>query len=1018
MKNLTVHNLLVILAMIAGIARAQLTTATFYATVTDQSGAAIPSATLSLVHQGTGAVITKTSDSAGEFQFDFLRVGVYTLRIEAQGFKRLESPGIELAAAQNVRRSFVLELGSVTETVNVQASAPLVNAVSAEQRESLSSIKVTELPVARRNISNILGIGTGISTGGNGGVRMNGLGRSGLKITVDGADATSNVENPGTSMYQAFNYIDTMSIEAIQEVQTTKGVIAAEYGHQLAGNVNLISKSGTNQWHGSLFENFQAENLNARLQNLPSKPSLNFNQFGGSIGGPIQRDRLFIFAALESYRERTFQNVQGDFPTQRLRDAAIAAVPAYKVILDTLPLPNQPVAETADAGRFSGVGRIKAHDNHAVVKGDIQISAGKTLALTYSRGRPFRLTPRASEINHREWNGTQERGAVSYTMFGAAWSAETRFGYNYNSVARIDNLWNASLDSQAAETFFGARRLPSIEVPGFENGGGAEFVEYFGPVWSIEQKYTRHAGQHSFKFGGIYTSRGAGRVNSENPRFLYDNRADLLANIPSRTQFMFGNNRYNSHSFDTGFFAQDDWRATPRLVINLGARYDYFSHFVATPVDDSQPAGFFNLDGLLDDQFHFGPFRDPKNPVESDGWINIGPRLGFSYDVGGKGATVIRGGLSVMFGPQPRDDYNSAVGRSTRIPVIVIYSKAESSANNIRFPFFNAGALSIVERSPQTQVGSIFDPHIQNPYTTNLYLGIQRTLTETLMFETAFVGNRGIKYRLRRQYNEVDRITGQRRNPDLGAGRYFDSSQNTVYASWQSSLRQRYSRNLTGSVHYTWGKALAYSGGDTGADFSGDTALTVQDFFDVRANRGPSAGDITHRFIADYIYELPDFPGMNRFAKHAIGGWQISGVFSATTGDALTLTQPSTITASRPDYIGGDPILPDYKETLQYLNRAAFARVPIVPASGAPLRPGNIGVGALRAPGRWDLNFSLGKNFAITERVRLQFRTDTFNFFNHTNLSGITTNVTSGAFGRLTGTTGARVIQLNARLRF
>jgi hypothetical protein len=997
---------------------AQVTTATFYGVLTDPSGASVPGATVALTHQGTGATTTKTSDSVGEFQFDFLRVGVYTLRIEARGFKRFESSGIELAAAQNVRRSFVLELGALTETVNVEGAAPLVNAVSAEQRESFTTVKVAELPIARRNYSNLLSIGTGISTGGNGGVRMNGLGRSGLKITVDGADATSNVENPGTSMYQAFNYIDTLSIEAIQEVQTTKGVIAAEYGHQLAGNVNLISKSGTNQWHGSLFENFQADDLNARLQTLPSKFALNFNQFGGSLGGPIRRDRIFIFGAWESYRESTFQNVQGDFPTERLRNDAIAAVPAYKTIFDTLPLPNQPVGPLADTGRFSGVGRIQAHENHGVVKGDIQIHSGSTLALTYSRGRPYRLTPRASEINYRYWNGMQERGAASFTMFGAAWSAETRFGYNYNSIERVDNLWNVSLDESQPEAFFGARRIPSIQMPGFEDGGGAEYVQYFGPVWSIEQKYTRHVGQHSFKFGGIYTSRGAGRVNSENPRFLYDNRSDLIANIPSRTQFMFGNNRYDSRSFDTGFFIQDDWRITPRLVINLGARYDFFSHFVARPVDPSQPAGFFNLDGLLDDQFHFGPFRDPENPVESDGWVNIGPRLGFSYNPDGNGKTVIRAGLSIMFGPQPRDDYNSAVGRSTQVPVIVIYSKAESAANNIAFPYFNDGALAIVERSTQTQVGSIFDPHIQNPYTGNLYLGVQQTLTPTLMFETAFVGNRGIKYRLRRQYNEVNRITGVRPNPALGAGRYFDSSQNTVYASWQSSLRKRYSNNLSGAIHYTWGKALAYAGGDTGADFSGDTTLTIQDFFNVRANRGPSAGDVVHRFAAEYVYELPRFANLSSPLRHVIGGWQTSGVFIATTGEPLTITQPSGISASRPDYIGGDPILPNYRDTLQYLNRAAFARVPVVAASGAPVRPGNVGVGAVRAPGRWDLNLSLGKNFSITEQVRLQVRADTFNFFNHTNLSGVVTNVTSSTFGRATSTTGARVIQLNARLSF
>jgi hypothetical protein len=379
---------------------------------------------------------------------------------------------------------------------------------------------------------------------------------------------------------------------------------------------------------------------------------------------------------------------------------------------------------------------------------------------------------------------------------------------------------------------------------------------------------------------------------------------------------------------------------------------------------------------------------------------------------------VIRAGLSIMFGPQPRDDYNSAVGRSTQIPVIVLFSKAETAAANIRFPYFNEGAYSIVEHSTHTQVGSIFDPHIQNPYTGNLYFGIQHAVTPTLMFETAFVGNRGIKYRLRRQYNEVDRLTGVRPNPELGAGRYFDSSQNTVYASWQSSLRKRYSQNFSGAFHYTWGKALSAGGGDTGADFSGDTTLNIQDFFNVRANRGPSAGDVTHRFAADFIYELPRLANWNRIVRSVIGGWQSSGIITATTGEPLTITQPSTITASRPDYVGGQAIRSDYRESLQYLNPSAFARVPVAAASGAPIRPGTVGVGAVRGPGRWDVNFSLGKNFALTEQVRFQVRADTFNFFNHTNLSGISTNVTASSFGRATSTTGARVVQLNARLTF
>ncbi|MDQ3257585.1 MAG: carboxypeptidase-like regulatory domain-containing protein, partial [Acidobacteriota bacterium] len=212
---------------------AQVTTATVYGIATDQSDAAIPGAAVTLTHEDTGAVTTKQTDEAGEFAFNFLPIGFYTLRIEAPGFKMLESSRMELRAAQNVRQSFKLEVGSVSEKVTVTGETGLINTVAPEQTESFSRVQVSELPLARRNFSNILRIGTGVTTASEGGVRLNGLGRSGTKIAVDGTEASGNPEAPGTSMYQGFNYIDLMSIEAIQEVQTVKGVIQAEHGHSL-----------------------------------------------------------------------------------------------------------------------------------------------------------------------------------------------------------------------------------------------------------------------------------------------------------------------------------------------------------------------------------------------------------------------------------------------------------------------------------------------------------------------------------------------------------------------------------------------------------------------------------------------------------------------------------------------------------------------------------------------------------------------------------------------------------------
>ena len=1008
----------ILIMVTAAAAVCQETTATFYGAVTDSTGAIVPGAKITFTHNATGATATKETDTAGEFQFDFLRVGVYTLSIQAQGFKRFESSGITLAASQRVRQTFVLELGAVTETVLVNGQATLVNTVSTDQRESLDRRQLEELPMSRRSFQNILTLGTGIDTSDNGGVRLNGLGRSGLKITVDGTDATSNPENPGTSMYQSFNYINVMSIEAIEEVQTTKGVTAAEYGHQLSGNVNLVSRSGTNTLHGSLFSVFRAEDLNAKERRLTTRAPFTYNQFGGSLAGPIKRDRIFYFGTYEGYRESSFAIVQGDVPTPKFRDEAIRAQPAYKVFLDTLYLPNQPYSPDADGARYVGAASQRRHENHATIKGDVRLTSVSNLSLTYSRGRPYRLSPegRTQPINARSWAGISERGQATFVTGGSKWSSESRFGFNLNDITRLDGWWNLGVPQGQTEPFYGGRRLPALSVDGiFGNGGGGETVNYYGPVWSIEHKYSLHAGQHSLKFGGIYSRRQPGRFDIENPIASYANKADFLANIPRQIQYTLGSNRFVSRSHEWGFFAQDDWRISSRLVLNLGVRYDYFGRYLAKPTDEKAPAYLWNLDGLLDNQFHFGPVRDKFHAFNDDAGANIGPRVGFAYNVDGKGNTVVRGGLSVMFAPQPWDTMANAVGNSPTIPFRIQLSRTELIQQNLRFPSFNEDALRIASSSNRILIADTFDPKVQSPYSMNVYFGVERSITPTLMIESAFVGNRGVKFRMYRTFNQPDRVTDQRPNPDMGQGNYVCSCQTTTYTSWQTSLRKRYSKRLTLDAYYTWGKALSYTGGDTGAGFSGDSFGAVQDFFNYRPDRGPSAGDTTHRFNADWVYDLPEFGSAGAPVRHILGGWQISGLFTARSGGALLITQSGL--TSRPDYIGGNPINPNWKNDFIYLNRSAFQLVPLGPGRN-PIRPGNLGVGAVRGLAFRGVDFALAKNISIRERIRLQLRADAFNGLNYTPLSGITTGANSSTFGLITSNAAARQIQLNARLSF
>jgi hypothetical protein len=372
-----------------------------------------------------------------------------------------------------------------------------------------------------------------------------------------------------------------------------------------------------------------------------------------------------------------------------------------------------------------------------------------------------------------------------------------------------------------------------------------------------------------------------------------------------------------------------------------------------------------------------------------------------------------------VFSPQILGSFWQSVGTEF-VPKRVIFNRQQALELGIKYPMYNDDLAKIVTQEAQlkgnTNIFTAIDPQIQNPYALQYSLGIQRELTSSLVLDTAFVGVRGTKFIMFRPLNEPDRITGLRPNQKLLANFYADASQNSSYVSWQTSLRKRYSSNFSGSFHYTYGKSLANGGGDNGAYYQGDNDARTQDFFNLRAEYGPTVGDTTHVVSSQVVYDTPALASMNSIARTILGGWQAAGIFSAQSGQPLGITQPSSRYHSRPDYAGGETKFDNYEDTLLFLNRAAFQTVPIVTASGAPVRPGNLGWGAVRGNSTWNLDFSLGKNFSITERVALQLRTDMFNALNNVMLSGLQTNINNNQFGRFQNASQPRSIQLNARL--
>ncbi len=1017
--------LLSILAVWAGAVCAQQTTATFYAVVTDSTGGIIPEATVTLTHEGTGATATKTASSLGEAVFDFLRVGSYTLRIEAKGFKRLESKGIELTAAQNVRQTFLMEVGAITEVVSVEGSAPLINTVSSEQLNTFDLSKITELPMFRRNYTNLLAINTGVNMAAEG-VRMNGIGKNGVSYTVDGTDAGGNPEGRYSSNYLQPNLIDIMSVEAIQEVHTIKGVPPAEYGNMVAGQVNLLSRSGTNQWHGTLFENFRSEELDARNQRLPNKPGLTFNQFGGSAGGPLKRDKIFVFGVYEGYRERAFSLIQETLMTARLRNDALRVTPSYKLYLDFLPLPNQPVGPNDDTGLYINPTTSRRDDDHADLKGDIRLGNTSTLSLTYSRGRPNQLLPRhyINGANDRVFRIWDERGTANYITGGAGWTSESRFGYHLTDMQREDAFFFQQLDpNNKNEVLPFGRRVPRLSFPGVANPD-QELYGMEGRTYNFDQKYARHAGKQSWKFGFTLRRDCCRRNNPEAVNIAYANRTDFINNVTNSVGPTYGNGDYTAKMYQVGGFAQTDWRVRNDLTLNLGVRYDFFSHLVPEASSKAPLTGIYNPDGLLDATFNVGPIRPRNNPYDSDKGVNLGPRFGFAYNVAGKGKTVVRGGFGALFSGQVAGAMWAHVQPTPTAPFRFNFIRADTTRLGIRWPTYNDDLIRIIDSESAARgwinTFSVVNPHLQNPYTMHFTFGLQREITSNLALETAFVGTRGVKFLMQRWMNEPDRRTGLRPNPRLNVNYYVDESQQTFYSSWQTSLRKRFSHGLSGSIHYTWGKSLSTAGGDIGAYYQGDADARTQDFFNPRADRGPSTGDIAHYFISEWVYDAPRFRGLGHAAARGLlGGWQVSGILLARTGIPVQLSQSGTgLNVSRPDYLRGEPIFQDYTKTLKYLNPAAFALVPIDPVSRITVRPGNVGNNAIREPGAWNVNLGLNKEFALTERLALRVGMGAFNFLNHTNLSGLVTSINNRFFGELQGTGGARQIQLNARLNW
>lgn len=994
---------------------AQVNTAKIRGTIVDPTGSALPKAVVKLESVAMGIERSTEADEEGRFSFGFLPVGAYNLTASQAGFRDAVRSDLRAASGADLDLEIQLELQNVGQTIEVSGEAAALNTTNAEQRSTYGTAEVNQLPVMHLDWTNLLplsagttkppGAGTtsGVSSAGSG-LNINGLPSAGYNLTVDGTNATSNPEFTAFNFYQGPNIINTVNNDSIEEVTLSRGIPPATVGNTISGNINIVTRSGSNEYHGSLYEINEVSAYDARNQFLATRPRTTFNQYGGSFGAPIIKNRLFFFGSYAAGELSASTAITGTVPSPYLLSIAPAVYSPLLALMPKAPQPsNNPTALTA---QYFGASAISLQDGNLVARLDYYITSNHLLSVRYIRARPSRTLPNLLPINSQVVIGHTDAINATYTHSSGHWSENTRFGFNRLKYTRIDSGYGAE--------------LPTL-VFNFSTNGSNQFLQH-GSYTTLDQGVAVVKGAHNIQFGGIYQRRDGSRYKLVTPAIIYSTLTQFLNNTPSAVGLNFYLLNSNIPPFgyidyQAGAYFQDDWKIARNFTLSLGLRYDLFT------VPQEYQGRAYNPG--VDPQRPwlgpgFGPFR-PSDSLYDGDHRNFQPRLGLAYAPFTN--TVVRAGFGIL--KEGHNLFSGPVGLYRVTPLLpfgVNLNQAQVQAAGLRYPIeATIYPTQVAQLQSAGILGSTFASPVAintkdpNPYSIQWMLGLQRTLPGAFQLDVTYSANRGLREFFAETVNLPDRITGIAPAANYGSFGYFTPVDRSKFSSVQVALNRRLQHGLLFAASYTWSKVNSF--GD--ADLLQQTP--PQDNNNIRPDWGPAPFDVRNRFVGSAVWMVAEkwAQTRGRTLKMLAGGWEASAVFSAQDGLPANIGDgASTYPASRPDATGASPYLSGYESGVhQFLNPAAFARIAISPASGAQVRPGNLGRDAIVTPGLNNLDASLAKNFQVRERFKFRLSGQTFNAMNHTNLGGLVTLINSSSFGRLTTAT-PRSMQLGARLTF
>jgi hypothetical protein len=1065
--------------LVLSLLAAQLDTGAIVGTVVDGSGAVLPGVTVTATQEATGVTLTTVTNAAGQYIFPALKVGRYSVAAELQGFRRGVTRDISVSVQDRRNADFALEVGTISEEVVVSARAEILQTQSADIGAVVDERQVRDLPLLGRRYAELALLTPGVvvapagitSRGEDTFFNANGNYATWNNYTLDGADNNSM----STNLQERSPQVVAPPVDALQEFKVQTRTYSAEFGKAAGAVINASVKQGTNQFHGTLFEFFRDETLNANTwdNNRAGVAKGPFNQHiaGAVLGGPLARGRTFFFGDYQATRTERALSQTTTVPTALMRsgdlseltgamvasnpfvpagcvDAAAKRInpscidPVAANLMQLYPLPNVPGAPLTNNFISNGilnndVDQFDIRIDHTLRAGRDQLFSRYSFQNTDRHEPPILNDPVASgDFASDIFNRGQNLVAGWSRVFGSALFNEFRIGWNKVSSDSIHPAFGIDANSQYGiigvpndPRFYGG--LPHMAISRVARLGGPFFRPQFqwSQVYQFANNLTWNRGQHAMKFGierrrDLVTYIDVRSLNGElsfsDGRYTGFGFGDFLLGLGS-VQRLSLFHQPDLYSDGWQFYGQDSWRITPALTLNYGVRYESFTPMfdrenLLTNIDPATGAIVTAVDGSVRDRTLIAPDRNDVAPRVSVAW-SATPRI------------VVRTGYGIFY--QQQDRYGSESQLGLNLPQLVDVAITANSANDAPAFRFRDGFTTI---APETVNKSLVqwriqDPNQKTPVVHQFSIGPEVQLGPSMVAAVEYVGNRTRNGRRLRNLNE-----GIIQTPGVGPvvfpyaqygfGNAFleqiVTNGRADYNALQTRFSRRMSDGLAFNVSYTWSKAL----GDyldhlsAGGGAVGNFPLTA---YDMGRDYGPLAFDIPHRFVTSFIYELPWGRGRRLQPGGALGvvasDWVVNGILSLNAGRPFTITATDRANSgpgriSRANCVS-DPVPSGFDQTLDtWFDINAFRQT-------ENFMFGNCSMNSVRGPGSKSMNLSVFRSVPFGER-RVELRIETFNLFNWVNYGFPGANVNNlASFGRITSTLGdPREIQLAVKFYF